>query len=111
MYEEEIQVAVKHFEDILREQIERVKRIREEGDWINYSKLKPIIIGVAGGDGIGPYITEQAQRVLEFLLQNEIQEGKVEFRKIEGLTIENRMKHMQVVSDDVLEEIKNAMSF
>ena len=84
MYVEEIQVAVKHFEDILREQIERAKRIREEGDWIDYSKLKPIIIGVAGGDGIGPYITEQAQRVLEFLLQNEIQEGKVEFRKLRG---------------------------
>ena len=106
MYEEEIQAAVKHFEEILREQIERAKRIREEGDWIDYSKLKPIIIGVAGGDGIGPYITEQAQRVLEFLLKDEIENGKVEFRKIKGLTIENRVKHMQAVPDDVLEEIK-----
>ncbi len=105
-YEKYIEEAKKHLEEILREQIERVHRIRNEGDWIDYSKLPKIIIGVAGGDGIGPYITEQAQRVLEFLLQEEISEGKVEFRKIEGLTIENRVKHMQAVPDDVLEEIK-----
>ncbi len=106
MYEDDIKNAAKHFENLLREQIERMERIKHEGDWIDYSKVKPLIIGVAGGDGIGPYITEQAQRVLEFLLKDEIDEGKVEFRKIEGLTIENRVKHMQAVPDDVLEEIK-----
>ncbi len=106
MYEQEIKAAVEHFEKLLREQIERAERIKREGDWIDYSKLKPIIIGVAGGDGIGPYITEQAQRVLEFLLKEEIEDDKVEFRKIEGLTIENRVKHMQAVPDDVLEKIK-----
>ena len=87
MYEDDIKNAVEHFENLLREQIERMERIKHEGDWIDYSKLKPIIIGVAGGDGIGPYITEQTQRVLEFLLKDKIEEGKVEFRKIEGLTI------------------------
>ena len=105
-YEKYIQEAKKHFESILREQLERVERIKNEGDWIDYSKLPKIIIGVAGGDGIGPFITEQAQRVLEFLLKDEIAEGKIEFRKIEGLTIENRVKHMQAVPDDVLQEIK-----
>lgn len=105
-YEKYIEEAKKHLEEILREQIARVERIRNEGDWIDYSKLPKIIIGVAGGDGIGPYITEQAQRVLEFLLKDEIEAGRVEFRKIEGLTIENRVKHMQAVPDDVLEEIK-----
>jgi len=106
MYEQEIKAAVEHFENILKEQIERAEKIKHEGDWIDYSKLKPIVIGVAGGDGIGPYITDQAQKVLEFLLKEEIEEGKIEFRKIEGLTIENRVKHMQAVPDDVLEEIK-----
>ncbi|MCH7735080.1 MAG: isocitrate/isopropylmalate dehydrogenase family protein, partial [Chloroflexi bacterium] len=32
--------------------------------------------------------------------------GKVEFRAIDGLTIENRAKHMQAIPDNVLEEIK-----
>ncbi len=106
MYEKEIKAAVEHFESLLREQIERAERIKNEGDWIDYSTLPKIIIGVAGGDGIGPYITEQAQRVLEFLLKDKVDEGKIEFRKIEGLTIENRVKHMQAVPDDVLAEIK-----
>ncbi len=105
-YEKYIQEAKEHFESILREQLERVEKIKNEGDWIDYSKLPKIIIGVAGGDGIGPFITEQTQRVLEFLLRDEIAEGKIEFRKIEGLTIENRVKHMQAVPDDVLQEIK-----
>jgi len=43
---------------------------------------------------------------LEFLLQEEIDSGKVEIRDIEGLTIENRSKHKKAIPDDVLEEIK-----
>jgi len=105
-YEKYIADATKHFENLLREQLERVEKIKNEGDWIDYASLPKILIGVAGGDGIGPYITEQTQRVLEFLLRDRIDEGKVEFRKIEGLTIENRVKHMQAVPDDVLENIK-----
>ncbi len=105
-YEKEIEKAKGQFEEVLREQIERMERIKKEGDWIDYSKLKPIIIGVAGGDGIGPYITKQTQRVLEFILKDDIEEGKIEFRKIDGLTIENRVKEMKAVPDDVLKEIK-----
>ncbi len=105
-YEKYIEEAKQHFESLLREQLERLERIKNEGDWIDYKKLDRIIIGVAGGDGIGPFITEQAQRVLEFLLKDEIERGKIEFRKIEGLTIENRVKHMQAVPDDVMKEIK-----
>lgn len=80
--------------------------MKEEGDWIDYSKLKPIIIGVCGGDGIGPAITAHASEILKFLLDEEIKSGKIEIRKIEGLTIENRAKVMKAIPDDVLEEIK-----
>jgi isocitrate dehydrogenase (NAD+) len=59
-----------------------------------------------GGDGIGPYIAEESQRVLEFLLRDQVASGKVEFRIIEGLTIENRAEQMQSIPDDVLAEIK-----
>lgn len=103
---EAIKRAQEKFGEVLKEQLGRVKRIKKEEDWIDYSKISPIIIGVAGGDGIGPYITKEALRVLRFLLNEEEKDGKVEFRKIEGLTIENRVKVRKPIPDEVLEEIK-----
>lgn len=91
---------------LVREQLERVEQMKRESGWVDYSALRPIIIGVCGGDGIGPYITAQAQRVLEFLLAPEVEEGKVEFRTIEGLTIEKRAREGKAIPDDVLAEIK-----
>ena len=104
--EESIERAKNHFEQLIREQLERVERLKKAEDWIDYAQLKPIIIGIVGGDGIGPYITKHAQKVLEFLLKDELESGKVEFRTIEGLTIENRARVMKAIPDDVLEEIK-----
>lgn len=98
--------AKEHFGRLLEMQMERIAKIKAAPDWIDYSKLRPIIIGVVGGDGIGPYIAKEAQRVLEYLLQDEVKEGKVEFRVIEGLTIERRAACMKPIPDDVLEEIK-----
>ncbi len=105
-FEEEVRGAVEHFEKLLWEQLERVERIRREREWIDYSRVRPIIIGVAGGDGIGPHITAQAERVLRYLLREELENGEVEIRRIEGLTLENRIKAMKAVPDDVMEEIK-----
>ena len=105
-YKVEIERAKEHFDKLLIEQLERVERLKNEPDWIDYEKVKPIIIGVIGGDGIGPYITKEAKRILEFLLDEEIKNGKIEIRDIEGLTIENRAKAMKAIPDDVLEEIK-----
>lgn len=101
-----VEKAKKHFETLVKEQLERVERMKKAGDWTDYSTLKPIIIGIVGGDGIGPYIIKHAQTILEFLLKNEVEKGDVEFRVIEGLTIENRAKVMKAIPDDVLEEIK-----
>ena len=101
-----IEKAKKHFEQLVKEQLERVERMKQAGDWIDYSKLKPIIIGIVGGDGIGPFITKHAHKLLRFLLKDEVENGKVEFRVIEGLTIENRAKVMKAIPNDVLIEIK-----
>jgi len=101
-----IDKAKDHFAKIVEEQLERVERMKKAGDWTDYSALKPIIIGFVGGDGIGPYITKHAQAITKFLLKDELESGKVEFRVIEGLTIENRAKVMKAIPDDVLEEIK-----
>jgi isocitrate dehydrogenase (NAD+) len=101
-----IEKAKDHFEQIIKDQLIRVEAMKKAADWIDYSQLRPIIVGIIGGDGIGPYIAKESWRVLEFLLQDEIDKGKIEIRDIEGLTIENRSKHNKAVPDDVLEEIK-----
>jgi isocitrate dehydrogenase (NAD+) len=106
MNEENVEKAVEHFRGLVTEQLERVERLKSEPDWTDYSTLHPIIIGACGGDGIGPKITEHAVNVLHFLLKEEISTGKVEIRTIEGLTIENRVKVMKAIPDDVLEDLK-----
>jgi len=101
-----IQKAADHFAGLVKEQLGRVKTMKTAKDWIDYKTLKPIIIGIIGGDGIGPFIAEESRRVLEFLLKDEEKAGKVEFRDIEGLTIENRAEQGKAIPDDVLAEIK-----
>ncbi len=104
--DEIIENAKIHFGNLVKDQLERVERMKKAGDWVDYTTKKPIIIGLVGGDGIGPFITKHAQAVLEFLLKEEIENGRVELRVIEGLTIENRAKVMKAIPDDVLVEIK-----
>ncbi len=101
-----IENAKIHFGKLVKEQLERVERMKKAGDWVDYTAIKTIIIGLVGGDGIGPFITKHAQAVLEFLFKEEIENGQVELRVIEGLTIENRAKVMKAIPDDVLVEIK-----
>ena len=101
-----IEKAKEHFGKILEEQLMRVEAMKSGQDWTDYSNLQRIKIGICGGDGIGPYISRSAKKVLEVLLQDEIGSGKVEIKVIEGLTIENRVKVMKAIPDDVLAEIK-----
>ena len=101
-----IDKAKEYFGQIVEEQLKRVEALKKAQDWIDYSQVKPIIIGIIGGDGIGPFIAAEARRILEFMLQEEVKSGKVEMRNIEGLTIENRAEQNKSIPDDVLEEIK-----
>ena len=105
-YEQIIESAKEHFGTLVQQQLERVERLKEEGDWIDYSSISPIIIGMLGGDGIGPSISAETQAVLAYLLRDEVASGKVDFRVIDGLTIENRAEKLQSIPDDVLAEIK-----
>ena len=98
--------AVEQFRTILEEQIARQRKMEKDTAFTDYKKLDKIIIGVCGGDGIGPIISAESVRVLEFILKKEIEIGKVEIRTIEGLTIENRIAHNKAIPDDVLAEIK-----
>lgn len=102
-----IERAKEHFGEIIEEQLNRVEALKKAGDWIVFETLKPIVIGIVGGDGIGPYITKEAKRVLEFLLEDHMKRGNVQLKEIEGLTIEDRAEVMQAIPDDVLDEIRN----
>ncbi|WP_105614213.1 isocitrate/isopropylmalate family dehydrogenase [Vallitalea okinawensis] len=98
--------VLEKFQQILDEQKKRVEMMKQQQDFIQYDELDQLIIGVVGGDGIGPAITKQAQRVLEYLLKGEVDSGKVTFKVIEGCTIENRAKVNKALPDDVVDELK-----
>ncbi|HPG39550.1 MAG TPA: isocitrate/isopropylmalate family dehydrogenase [bacterium] len=101
-----IQKAQEHLAKLIQVQLARIEKMKAAQNWINYDTLKPVIIGFCWGDGIGPLISQETQRLLEELLKEEIAQGKLLFRTIEGLTIENRVKHMQAIPNDVLAELK-----
>ena len=105
--EKYISSAVSHFEQLLREQIARQQKMEKDSGAIDYSSLDKIIIGVCGGDGIGPIISAESEKLLRFLLKDEVTSGKVEIKTIEGLTIENRIAKNKAIPDDVLAEIKS----
>ncbi len=108
MTEDVIERAKRHFAQIVEEQLDRIRRLRETtGVWIDYPKQRPVVIGFVGGDGIGPYIIDATKRVLKFLLADKLATGEVIFKKIEGLTLERRAKLMQSVPEDVLEAVKH----
>ncbi|MCL1979183.1 MAG: isocitrate/isopropylmalate family dehydrogenase [Methanomassiliicoccaceae archaeon] len=104
--ENSIKAAQEKYGELLRQQLKRVEELKKEGDWTDYSKLDKLIIGVCGGDGIGPYICASAQKVMEFLLSDKIKAGKAEVRIIDGLTIERRAAVLKAIPDDTLEELK-----
>ena len=104
--EKYIEAAVEQFRTLLNEQIARERKMEQDKRYTDYKKLDKIIIGICGGDGIGPIISAESERLLQFILKDEIAAGKIELRTIEGLTIENRIAHNQAIPDDVLAEIK-----
>ncbi len=105
MTQEQLNSAVEKFAELVKEQNDRSERIKQQGDFIDYSKLDKRTIGVCGGDGIGPIISAEAARVLAFLLKNDVDNGKIEFKTIDGLTIENRAAANKAIPDDVMEEL------
>ena len=104
--EQQIKQALAKYETLIREQLARNEKIKAEKEFVDYDNLDKIIIGVCGGDGIGPIITRESARVLEYMLADEVASGRIEFKYIDGLTIENRVAVMKAIPDDVLAELK-----
>ncbi len=106
MSHEAIEHAKEHFGKLLEAQFERVERIKATADWTDYSQIKPVIVGILGGDGIGPFIADESRWLLTELMREELAAGKLELRVIEGLTIERRVAEMSAIPAAVLDEIK-----
>jgi len=101
-----IRAAVAQFEKVLTKQLARVEAMKQDSAYTDYNKLDKLVIGVCGGDGIGPVITNESARVLEYLLKSEVDAGRIVFKTVDDLTIEKRVEVMQAIPDSCLEELK-----
>lgn len=101
----DINTALEHFKQLLEDQMARIANM--DTSKTDYSTKEQVIIGVIDGDGIGPIITAQAYNILAHLLSAEIAAGSIVLKRINGLTIENRMACGQSIPTDVLAEIKS----
>ncbi|MEI3388258.1 MAG: isocitrate/isopropylmalate family dehydrogenase [Lachnospiraceae bacterium] len=104
---EEIKKAQEAFGELIKGEFERIEKMKQGEEPVDFSTKEKIIVGILPGDGIGPIIMKQAVPCLEKeLAADEIASGKIELREIEGMTIENRVAKMESLPADVLEEIK-----
>lgn len=98
--------AKEHFGQLLTEQLARVEQLKANTAPMDYAQQPAVIIGLVGGDGIGPAITAASRKVLAYLLADEIQSGKIILKDIEGLTLENRIQTGKAIPDEVLAALK-----
>ncbi|MBR2937425.1 MAG: isocitrate/isopropylmalate dehydrogenase family protein [Oscillospiraceae bacterium] len=101
----DIAKACEAFRVLLEEQQARIANANEEKK--DFSNMDAITVGIIDGDGIGPLIMAQAKKVLKMLLADEIADGRIILKDIQGLTIENRLALGKPVPEEVLAEIKS----
>ena len=102
----EVMSYAEHFAKIVEDQLARVEAMKNAHGAQDFAAKEKIIIGTIDGDGIGPVIMDSCRQILEKLLAEELRSGRIELRKIEGLTIENRIAKMETVPAEVLEQIR-----
>lgn len=106
MKAEDIKIAQEKFGELLKEEEPRIEAMKESSRPTDFASLDKIVVGVLPGDGVGPILMKQGLRVLNELVKDEIEAGKIEVREIEGLTIENRVAKLESLPEEVLTEVK-----
>jgi isocitrate dehydrogenase (NAD+) len=101
-----IKKAQEEFAERIISELDRIEAMKQDAEPRDFANLDKIIVGIMPGDGTGPILMEHALRVARELVKNEIASGKIEFRTIEGMTIENRVAKMQSLPDEVLAACK-----
>ncbi len=103
---DQIQLAQQQFGELIKSELERIERMKQDTEIKDFSKLDKITVGILPGDGVGPILMKQALRVLEDLMAPEIASGRLVVRQIEGMTIERRAELLQSLPDDVFQACK-----
>lgn len=103
---DDIKTAQEKFGTLIENESARIERMKASQEVTDFSNKEKIIVGILPGDGVGPILMKQALRVLNELVGEEINQGKIELRQIEGMTIENRVEKMESLPKDIIPEIK-----
>lgn len=103
---ENIKTAQEKFGALIENESARIGRMKASQEVTDFSNKEKIVIGILPGDGVGPILMKQALRVLNELVGEEICQGKIELREIEGMTIENRVAKLESLPKDIIPEIK-----
>ena len=102
----QVEQAVEAFRTLLEEQLARAEAMAHAAPPVDFASAKHVVIGICPGDGIGPILMRETQRVIEYMLAEDIASGRIELKYIDGLTIENREACGKAIPEDVLAEIK-----
>ena len=103
---ENIKTAQEKFGALIENESARIERMKASQEVTDFSNKEKIVIGILPGDGVGPILMKQALRVLNELVGEEICQGKIELREIEGMTMENRVAKLESLPKDIIPEIK-----
>ena len=103
---DDIKTDQEKFGTLIENESARIDRMKASQEVTDFSNKEKIIVGILPGDGVGPILMKQALRVLNELVGEEINQGKIELRQIEGMTIENRVAKMESLPKDIIPEIK-----
>lgn len=106
MLQANIDAAKEKFAALVASEAARIERMRNAPAAPDYSRLDRIIIGVIPGDGIGPIIMKQTRRVLDLLLAEPVAQGRLEFREITGLSIEERAAKCDCLPQESVDQLK-----
>ncbi|MBF0235301.1 MAG: hypothetical protein HQK65_20045, partial [Desulfamplus sp.] len=75
-----------------KKRVEKAILTRGHFNSVDLSKKRPLTIGFAPGDGIGPIVATAAGTILETLLSKEIEKAEITIVEIPDLTIEKRLE-------------------
>ena len=106
MTQENVKHAQEKFGALIENESKRIQRMKESQELTDFKNKEKIVVGIMPGDGVGPILMEQALRVLNELTGEEIKNGKIEVRTIEGMTIENRVAKMESLPAGIIPDIK-----
>ena len=106
-HELEIDKATSAFRALLVEQYKRARSMADAPAPKDFSTLDKIRIGLVDGDGIGPHLMKESRRVMDFLLADELAEGRIELVDVFGMSIEDRREAGVAIPENAMKALKS----